>query len=276
MRTAVADPVVLVLLLLLGGLGLSVFRRRLGNALLIGGVAALYLLATPLVSERLLRLAEKPLHILPSGVDQAPQAMVIPQAIVILGAGAYQEAPEYEGDTVDALTLERIRYGARLQRQTGLPILVTGAGLRTPVAESMRRALVEDFGVPVRWVEGRARTTGENAEKSAAMLRAEGIDTIYLVTHAVHMLRSRESFERAGVTVVPAATIFTVPTPAPDAWSWLHDLVPRATRLARSAYALREFVGRLWYRLVHANPGTRTADLPEMQPLPQRPELLGA
>jgi uncharacterized SAM-binding protein YcdF (DUF218 family) len=247
MRRIVADPVVLVLLLLLGGLGLTMLRRRLGSALLISGVAALYLLATPFVGARLLRLAEAPLDAAPSAVAQSPQA------IVVLSAGAYRQAPEYEGDTVDALTLERIRYGARLHRRTGLPILVTGGRPRNaaqPIAESMRRALVEDFGVPVRWVEGRARTTYENAEQSAAMLQAEGIDTIYLVTHAVHMPRSQEAFERARLSVVPAATVFTSIDVS------LRDLVPRATTLAHSSYALHELIGRLWYRFAYANPGT--------------------
>ena len=252
MRSAVADPVVLVLLLLLGGLGVTMVRRWLGSALLLCGIAILYLLATPLVGERLLRLAERPLPVSPSGVAQAPRA------IVVLGAGAYRGAPEYEGDTVDALTLERIRYGARLQRQTGLPILVSGGPRSAPVAESMRRALVEDFGVPVRWVEGHARTTYENAENSAAMLRAEGIDTIYLVTHAVHMLRSQESFERARLTVVPAATVFTVTDPVAKPGVSFRDLVPRATTLTRSSYAVREFVGRLWYRFAYANPRAQT------------------
>ena len=246
MRRMVADPVVLVLLLLLGGLGLTLLRRRLGSILLISGVAALYLLASPFVSTRLLRLAEAPLDASPSAVAQSPQA------IVVLSAGVYPRAAEYEGVTVDALTLERIRYGARLHRRTGLPILVTGGRPRNaaqPMAESMRRALVEDFKVPVRWVEGRARTTHENAEQSAALLRAEGIGTIYLVTHAVHMRRSQEAFERSRLTVVPAATVFTSIDPDVS----LRDLVPRTTTLARSSYALHELFGRLWYRFAYAN-----------------------
>lgn len=249
MRRIIADPVVLVLLLLLAGLGLTLLRRRLGRALLISGVAVLYLLATPFVSARLLRLAEAPLEISPSALAQSPQA------IVILSAGAYRWAPEYEGDTVDALTLERIRYGARLQRRTGLPILVTGGrphDFAQSIAESMQQALVEDFGVPVRWVEGQARTTHENAERSAAVLRAEGIDTIYLVTHAVHMRRAQEAFERAGLTVVPAATVFS----SSDTEVSLRELVPRTTTLVRSSYALHELIGRLWYRLIYANLGT--------------------
>jgi uncharacterized SAM-binding protein YcdF (DUF218 family) len=266
MRGIVADPVVLVLLLLLGGLGLTMLRRRLGSALLISGVVALYLLATPFVSAHLLRLAEAPLGVSPSAVAQSPQA------IVILSAGVYPRAPEYGGDTVDALTLERIRYGARLHRRTGLPILVTGARPRNaaqPMAESMRRALVEDFKVPVRWVEGRARTTHENAEQSAALLRAEGIDTIYLVTHAVHMRRAQEAFERARLTVVPAATMFTATDPDVS----LRELVPRATTLARSSYALHELIGRLWYRLAYATPSS--VALPQGRD-PQRPVRPGS
>lgn len=184
-------------------------------------------------------------------MDVSPTAQS-PEAIVILSAGIYQAAPEYEGDTVDALTLERLRYGARLQRRSGLPILVTGGLFRhatQPLATLMREALVEDFGVPVRWVEGRALTTHENAEQSAAMLRAEGIKTIYLVTHAAHMLRSQEAFEQAGLAVVPAATVFTSINPDVS----LRDMVPRTTSLARSFYALHELVGRLWYRVAYAD-----------------------
>lgn len=252
MRSVVADPVVLVLLLLLGGVGLTTFRRRLGNALLIFGVVMLYLLANPFVSARLSWLAQSSLAetSLAEGPLNVSPAAQPPRAIVILSAGIHRGAPEYEGDTVDALTLERIRYGARLQRRTGLPILVTGGLVRHamhPLAELMRQALVEDFGASVRWVESRALNTFENAEQSAAILRAEGINTIYLVTHAAHMVRSQEAFERAGLAVVPAATVFTSIKPAVS----LRDLVPRTTALARSSYALHELVGRLWYQVAY-------------------------
>lgn len=248
MRSAVADPVVLVLLLLLGGLGVGRIRRRLGAALLLGGIATLYLLALPPVAERLLQRAERPLAV--------AGAVAAPQAIVILGAGVYQRAPEYGGETVDALSLERIRYGARLHRRTGLPILVTGAGPgTTSVAGAMGRALAEDFGVPVRWVDERARTTHENATRSAAILRAEGLETVYLVTHAAHMPRAQQSFARAGLAVVPAPTVVTVP----GSDSLLRRLIPRTTTLVRSFYALHELTGRLWYHLAYGEAGARAA-----------------
>ena len=41
-----------------------------------------------------------------------------PEAIVVLGGGRRAHAPEYEGETVSPATLERMRYGARLHRET--------------------------------------------------------------------------------------------------------------------------------------------------------------
>ncbi len=244
MRSAVADPVVLVLLLLIGGLWIGMVRRRLGAALLVAGVVVLYLFANPFVGARLARLAEAPFETT-SAVARPPQA------IVILSAGVYRAAPEYAGDTVDALTLERMRYGARLHRQTGLPILVTGGVLHKatrPVAEAMREVLVEEWSVPVRWVEGQALTTRENAERSAAMLKSEGLDAVYLVTHAVHMPRSQDAFEQVGLVVTPAPTGFAIIDPGVSP----RDLVPQTTTLVRSFYALHELIGRLWYRIAHA------------------------
>ena len=49
-----------------------------------------------------------------------------PLAIVILSAGRRTYAPEFGGETVDALALERLRYGADVARQTQLPVLVSG------------------------------------------------------------------------------------------------------------------------------------------------------
>ena len=52
------------------------------------------------------------------------------QAIVVLGSSTYFNAPEYGGDTVSRLGLERIRYAAWLHRLSGKPILATGGSPR--------------------------------------------------------------------------------------------------------------------------------------------------
>jgi len=174
------------------------------------------------------------------------------QAIVVLAAGRLQRAPEYGGrDIPDYTALARLRYAAHLQRRTALPVLVSGgvgAGAdrraRSALGDAMAAALREDFGVPVRWIEGRSRDTSENAAYSAAMLRADGVKRILLVTDAMHMARARAAFERAGLDVVSAPTIF-FSRQSLSLSSW----VPSAEGMRRSWYAIYELIGLAWYKI---------------------------
>jgi uncharacterized SAM-binding protein YcdF (DUF218 family) len=109
----------------------------------------------------------------------------------------------------------------------------------------MAQALEQDFGVAPRWLEERSTDTHENAEFSAAILRAAGIERIYLVTHSWHMPRARAAFARAGLAVTPAPTVFT------DAPPWHIAFAPSVTALRNSYYALHELLGGLWYRLAY-------------------------
>lgn len=234
-----------LLLLLVAGLLLLKRRPRLARALLISGTLLFYVLATPLASSMLI----KPLERYPALPANGLLAVDPPSAIVVLGGGRYADAPEYGGDTVSALTLERIRYGARLARRTGLPLLVTGGSVwneKESEGELMRRALEIDFRWPTRWVEGKSRTTWENAQRSKPLLDAAGITKVYLVTHAWHMPRSVYAFEQAGLQVIPAPTSFNL---AADVDPGAFELWPDARSLRRSYFALHEMVGMLWYRL---------------------------
>ena len=233
-----------LLLLLVIGLLLLKFKRRAGYAVLVTGVVLFYALSAPLVSSALLGLLESA-ALPPSGDLHAdPHA-----AIVILGGGRYHNAPEYGGDTVSTLTLERVRYGARLARRTKLPVLVTGGTVwkqRASEGSLMKQALEEDFSTSVRWVEGQSRTTWENARYTKDILASEGITHIYLVTHAWHMPRSEFAFRHFGFEVTPAATSFTNQSELdPDASDWF----PEARALRGSYFALHEIVGLLWYRI---------------------------
>jgi uncharacterized SAM-binding protein YcdF (DUF218 family) len=161
------------------------------------------------------------------------------QAIVILGGGL-RRAPEYGGDTLGRLTLERVRYGAKVARETGLPVLVTGG--RPPwsgrsEADVMRESLVEEFNVPVRWVEEAARNTHENAVLAAALLKASEVHTVVLVAHAFDMPRAQDEFADAGLATIPAATGLPFP---PDLD--LRYFVPSLGALQVSYYALYEML----------------------------------
>ncbi|MEW6298215.1 MAG: YdcF family protein [Thermodesulfobacteriota bacterium] len=202
----------------------------------------LYLLSTPLIGGALLRSLEDTPPLPPDA------SLPAGDAIVVLGGAIYHDAPEYGGDTVSGELLERLQYAARLYRLTGKPILVTGGNPgEASIAEAvaMRETLVQDFQVPVRWVEDQSRTTLENARLSAPLLQRQGVQRVYLVTHAAHMPRARAAFEHAGLQVIPAPTRFTTTR---DRWS-VFTFLPNPFTLAMSHRALHEWFGRLWYWL---------------------------
>ncbi|MDE1942695.1 MAG: YdcF family protein [Betaproteobacteria bacterium] len=221
-------------LLGLVGLWLSRRHRRPGLALTALALATLGVLSLPLVADGLMHSLERFAPLSADGLAQA-------QAIVILGGGQYPAAPEYGGrDTVNRWTLERLRYGARLQHQGGLPILVTGGapyGGR-PEAEAMKEALEEDFHGQVRWVEARSRDTAENAAFSAPLLKQAGVTRIVLVSQGWHLARAVALFRKAGLTVLPAPIGY-----ATEDLLWPSRVLPRIGAFDRSCMALHEWLG---------------------------------
>jgi len=237
----VVPPVSLVLL---GLLGLLIARRRraAGTAVATASLLALLLLSVPAVAVALMSRLEPPPLADPRAVGGA-------RAIVILGGGLAHAAPEWGGETINAFSLQRVRYGAWLARTARLPVLVTGAAPkdgRAGEAATMRDALEREFGVPVRWFDERARTTAGNAREAAVLLRAAGIDRVVLVTSAFHMPRAQRVFERAGLRVVAAPTGY-FDSGEPLEWT---DLVPSGEALRTSHVALREMAANLFYRVV--------------------------
>ena len=192
------------LLIALLGLLLLPWRPRLGRVLAWFGVLSLLALSLPVVA-----------HLLVRSFDQArPLDFRQPldaQAIVILGGGVRRGAPEYGGDTLGRLTLERVRYGALVARKTKLPVLASGGSVYGGSAEAvlMKRALEEEFGVPVRWIETRSRDTRTNAAESAAILLPLGIRRVVLVAHSLDMPRAGAEFTSAGLQVTPAPTVLS-------------------------------------------------------------------
>ncbi|MCX9156892.1 YdcF family protein [Niveibacterium sp. 24ML] len=234
-------PPMLPLLVTGTGLVLIMRRRRAGLWLAWGGIVLSLVLCWPASVAWMLRGLEDQPPITSATLKQA-------QAIVILAGGRRSSAPEYGGETINRITLERVRYGARLARLSGLPVLVTGGAPTkgTSEAELMRRTLKDDFGITARWVEGAALDTRQNAELSARLLRPAGITRIALVTHAAHMPRSVGEFERTGMTVYPAPTAY-LSSQGGDAQAM--PALPSASSAYAGFYALHEWIGLLAQRL---------------------------
>jgi uncharacterized SAM-binding protein YcdF (DUF218 family) len=226
------------MLLALVGLAFVRSRMRVGAAVTLFSLLALFVLTLPVVSQTLVRSLEMPYS------DPAQDRT--PGAIVVLGGGSRPRAPEYGMDTVGAATLERLRYAAHLHKRTGKPILVTSgnpAGLDTSEGEQMKAALRE-FGVSPKWVEAESNNTLENARMSQQVLKKAGVQSVYVVTHAWHMPRAKLAFERAGLHVVPAPTGYTPRTSLRPL-----SFVPSAFAMAESYVFFHEILGTVWYRL---------------------------
>jgi uncharacterized SAM-binding protein YcdF (DUF218 family) len=240
----VIPPGIIIVIGLLG-LFLIIWRRWLGGILIALSLISLFVFSVPLVGKRLLAQLEAPFQAQVLAPDKLPANM---QAIVVLGGGRDEAAPEYGGDTVSNQTLERLRYAARLAHLTGLPIMVSGGsvfGEDVSEAALMQRALEQDFGVRSKWIEESSRNTFENAQQAKRIFSEAGIRRIYLVTHAWHMPRAQWTFVDAGLDVVPAPIGFTVLGKGD-----LSPLgyLPSASGLNASALALRERLGFYWYK----------------------------
>jgi uncharacterized SAM-binding protein YcdF (DUF218 family) len=220
------------MLVTLAGLAIIARRPRAGRRIAFAGVALLLALSIPAVAAMLTRLVE-----VASPFDA--QAATSAQALVILGGGIRRDAPEYGGDTLGRLTLDRVRYGARVARLTGLPVLVSGGSTYGGETEArlMTDALEKEFGVAVRWSEGQSRTTHENARYSAEVLKAAGVSRIVLVVHGADMPRAMSEFADAGIAVTPAPTGIT-----PAHLNGPLDYLPSVAGLEGSYHALYEMI----------------------------------
>ncbi len=225
------------------GIVLWRWRPRLGQRLLVVAVLLGYGFSIPFTTDLLIGSLQPHPPLTESALLSTPA-----EAIVVLGGSLRDDGPEYgEGPTLHEHTLGRVRYAARLARQTRLPILATGGRPKEggpSEAELMKEVLEREFGVGPVMIETESRDTWENAAFSAALLRERHLDTILLVSTAIHLPRATPVFQAQGLTVIPAPTLFFNDRPKPaDPQSWL----PSAAAAATIHYACYEWLGRLWY-----------------------------
>lgn len=249
LKTIALPPTCFFILFLIGWL-VMMWRATLGRVFLWALLAVVYFVTTPFAAGELMVPLQRyqPVNL------EKPDAGI--GAIVVLGAGVYFSAPEYSDsgappygiDVADPLSLQRVAYAAYLAKATGIPILLTGgasgsAGNRT-VAEAMRVTLARNFGLTARWLEEQSASTKENAEYSAQLLRRQGINRVYLVTHAWHMRRAMIAFQSVGLEAVPAPTAFVS-----RSGRLLRDFLPSSQAMYLSYYGIYEWLGIAWYRL---------------------------
>jgi uncharacterized SAM-binding protein YcdF (DUF218 family) len=225
--------------LILLGLIVLTRRRRLGAAFIVVGFAGIYVLALPAVCGALIAGLE--------ATGPSPANIPRPGAIIVLGADGERTPDPKVVAEPGPLSMQRLAGAAQKARATGLPVLITGGSVgpeQPPVADLMATAFRDIFGLSVHWEETLSRNTCENAKFSAAILRRDGIESAYLVTHSWHMPRALLSFADAGYSVVPAPLEAEV-----NGKNGIDDYLPHTSAWIRSFYALHEWVGLIAYRL---------------------------
>jgi uncharacterized SAM-binding protein YcdF (DUF218 family) len=248
--TALLLPPVPFLLLTLVGARLLLPRRGLGWLLIFVSVVLLWLSACTGAARSLTQFMLQPPAALSFDRVRELRAEVAAKkaiAIVILGGGAEPFAPEYGVSSLQEQSLERLRYGLWLGRQTGAPIAYSG-GIgwaqkdAAPEARIAAKIAAEDFDHPIKWLEEDSRDTRENAALTLALLKPAGIDHIVLVTHGYHMPRALRDFTEAagpGVTIEPAPMGLAKKLETPTL-----DWMPSGQGFIRMRQVLREIVGK--------------------------------
>jgi uncharacterized SAM-binding protein YcdF (DUF218 family) len=276
--SALLLPPVPWLLMVLVGARLILPRRGWGYLILLTGVAGLWLSSCAGTAIWLQNVALRP----PSAVLGETQARLVSEGrayaqrvalarrqglplpeptvgIMVLGGGLAPKPPEYGATDLSHFSAERLRYGAWLSRQTGLPLGVTGGvgwgqkAAHDGPAEAEVAAYVAQqmYGVTLRWTEKDSSDTRGNAAGSVALLAGQGVTEIVLVTEAWHMPRARRAFEDAAVRWA-AREGKPVPliTPAPTKY-WgkesndLLDWMPSAAGMVNVRLACHELLGLL-------------------------------
>lgn len=234
--TAIILPPFNVLILLFFALLFQTLQwHKLRNFCAVIAIAVLYVFSIPYTSQKLEQylITEDNLSL-----NEYKSA----QAIVLLGGGIRDNKEIYSKIAVSSMGLERMRYAAYLQKNTELPLLITGSASNgNPEATFMAKELETFFNVPTKWLETKAKNTQENLEFSREILLQANVKKIILVTHQWHMPRAKLLFERAGFEVLPASIGNGI---VPESYA-LHTLhfIPQAGALNTNSNLLREYIG---------------------------------
>ena len=245
--TAVVMPPALLLILIVLGCLLIKSNTKLARRIILGSAAALWLLSTNVFSVWLHNQVVPEYPTVTAALLKENSV----QAVVVLGAGVVTGLPG--GDQqMTRNSLERLRLGAQLARQSGLPLAFSGGSgwgakdTSVSEAEVAEAVLLNAFGMKLNFKESSSRDTQENAANSWALMSNQGITKIALVTHTTHMTRASIEFKGLGFDVVEAAvgqlTLRKIT---------FMDLLPAASNLELSQAVLRELLAKLIQKLKH-------------------------
>lgn len=171
-----------------------------------------------------------------------------PAVVLVLGGGS-----SFDENGVPVMpspaALERVFNGVKIARSRSSPsILLLSGGDVFGVNGRSEAAVMGDAAREMGWagdmiLEEDSRTTAENMERSAVIIRELDVNNVIIVTSAFHMARSMRLAERylAGLSLYPAPGPLHVGRHTGGIASFL----PSAGCLSASCSGLRERIGSL-------------------------------
>jgi uncharacterized SAM-binding protein YcdF (DUF218 family) len=231
-----SHPVVQATFLAVLGMLCARHHRRAAVALLSLATAWIWLCSTPAFAIWLQR-----------GLEHSytqTKAAAYPKADVIVVLGG-DDLPQSDTDwgTGDAQAQTRLGFGLQLFRSSRADtILLSGNDQAQEMAHKLR-----EQGVPASALitEDASGNTHQNALYSAAVLKRKKLRRILLVTSGIHMARAVASFNRQGLTVIPAQAFNNDDGLESVRYPWW----PKRAALSLSVHCLREYLGLWGYRL---------------------------
>ncbi len=237
----------------LGLLWLWRYPRRATVAIALA-LSILFMTGNPLVSNWLVSTLEW--RYLP------PSPMPTADVIVVLG-GATEPALAPRPWVEVREQGDRILYAAHLYSQKRAPKLILSGGRISWRGGSSDPSEADDMkefamamAVPDSAIilEGESLNTRQNAVNVQKILTAQSLQSVLLVTSAIHMPRAVAIFNKIGIPVIPAPTDYLVPSELNQSFkaTWqgqLLSLLPEAESVSRFTQAMKEYVGFAIYRL---------------------------
>lgn len=221
--------------------------------------ALIFLFSVPVVNQELVKLYER--GFLPKS-DQAQQAATV---MVLLGQDTTAPLAPYGNAVQLTDSGDRLIYTAKLyQAQPQKPLVIISAGQRHYFNEQNKPLLEgEDIAKILRGLvtipDGNLIVDNASRDIRSSAINIKKIledqkrkdQPILLITSALHMWRSKLTFEKVGLKVIPSATDFhSLPSDTKIVQPLtLEDFLPNATSLELSTQIVEDFFGFVYYFL---------------------------
>ena len=238
----ITSPLFLVMILLV----ISIFLRKLRffklkNFLLFFSFLILFVFSNPLISNNLVKYIEEPYQ--PLDLSNVPSS----DFVVVLSGGMINFVKDnvYEWSDPD-----RFFGGIKLLKaKKGKKIIYTGGFLpwekkKNNEGELLKKISIK-FGVDENdiMITEKVENTYDEANAISNIIKKES--KIILVTSAFHMKRAKFLFEKKGFKVFPYPVDFKLRNNKIT----IMDFIPSAGSLSTSSFAIRELLGRIYYRI---------------------------